>query len=179
MAEPFTGQISVFGFNFPPVNWATCQGQILPISQYTQLFSLLGTRFGGNGTSNFGLPNLQGNVAVGMGTPPGGDTYDLGETGGEPNAALSSQQSGAHSHALMATTANASVNTAAGNVLAKPLGPGQQQHAAGNIYNRNTPGTAVTVGVSSVGGSAPHNNMQPFLALTYCICLNGIFPTRP
>jgi microcystin-dependent protein len=176
--EPFVGQISVFGFNFPPYQWAMCQGQIIPISQNTALFALLGTNFGGNGTSNFGLPNLQGNVAVGQGQQPGGSQYDIGETGGVSAVALSRDQTAAHTHSLMASISQADANTASGNVLARAVGTANPQAPQGKIYNPNRADTQIDAPVSSVGGGQIHDNLQPYLALNYCISLYGIFPQR-
>jgi microcystin-dependent protein len=180
MAEPFMGQISIFGFNFAPINWALCQGQLVPISQYSAVFSLLGTSFGGNGTTNFGLPNLQGTVGVGQGSAPGGSTYNLGASGGIGNVTLGAQQGSIHTHELMATSTGSTSAAAAGNVLASPRGPDDRgQFAQGNIYNQTAPGTQITAPMSMVGGGAPHNNYQPYLTINYCICLIGVFPTRP
>jgi microcystin-dependent protein len=178
MAEPFIGQISVFGFNFAPINWATCQGQIMPISQNTALFSLLGVNFGGNGTSTFGLPNLQGTVAIGQGLALGGSSYDLGETGGATNIALNRQESPTHSHSLMATGVVGSLNSPAGAVLARPFVAGNPEGISGQIYNSNTLDTAMNAPITPIGSGQTHDNLQPYLALTYCICLRGIFPER-
>lgn len=178
MSEPFTGQISVFGFNFAPVNWATCQGQIMPISQNAALFSLLGTAYGGNGTSTFGLPNLQGNVAVGQGQLLGGSTYDLGETGGASSIAVSRGESPTHTHNLMASGAAADKNDPGANVLARPLVALNPTGIQGQIFNNNNLDTVMNAPITPVGNGMPHDNLQPFLALTYCICLRGIFPQR-
>ena len=180
MAQPFTGQIALFGFTFAPANWITCQGQLLPIRQYTALFSLIGTTYGGNGTSTFQLPNLAGNVAVNQGTAVTGTTYDLGEQGGTAQVTVTSAADAAHTHALMGTTNEAIVNTAQGNVLSKPgKGSGREQ-VLGFMYTAAAPD--VTLQGKSItpfaGRNAPHNNLQPYLALNYCICINGIVPTR-
>ena len=179
MAEPFTGQISIFGFNFAPLNWAACQGQIVPISQYTALFSLLGTMYGGNGTTNFALPNLQGTVGVGQGQLPGGQNYDLGERGGNTNVAMSREQAPPHTHSLMATLKVATVSDPTGAVLARPEVSGSPKATMGNIYNANTPDTVLSAPVSPIGNGEGHDNVQPFLVLNYCICLSGMFPARP
>lgn len=176
--EPFTGQISVFGFNFAPYNWATCSGQIMPIQQNAALFSLLGTAYGGNGTSTFGLPNLNGSVAVGQGQLLGGSFYDLGETGGATAVALSREQTPPHTHNLMATATQTNANTASGNVLGRPLGTGSPKAPETKIYSVNNPDTVIDAPISPVGGGGAHDNLQPYLALTYCICLYGIFPQR-
>jgi microcystin-dependent protein len=179
MSDPFTGQISIFGFNFAPYNWAPCNGQLLPISRYSALFSLIGTTFGGNGTSTFALPNMGSQVAVGQGPMAGGQQYDMGEVGGGAAVALNSIQGPIHIHALMANAVAATSNDAKGNVLAQPDGPGSPKHAAGLIYSPKAQNTALTSPVGPAGNSQPHPNLQPVLALNYCICLTGIMPNRP
>jgi microcystin-dependent protein len=176
--EPFLGQISVFGFNFAPNGWALCQGQIMSISQNTALFSLLGTAYGGNGTSNFGLPNLQGNVTISQGQSLVGQLYDLGETGGASQIALSRSENPAHTHNLMASISLTDVNTAVGNVLGRPEVAGNPNATTGKIYNANTLDTQLNTPLSAVGGGGTHDNRQPFLVLNYCIALRGIFPQR-
>jgi microcystin-dependent protein len=183
MSDPFLGQISVFGFNFAPYGWAQCLGQILPISQYSTLFSLLGTYYGGNGTSNFALPNMQGNVPVGsvpigQGTGPGLQPYAIGETGGVTAVALTAAEGAAHSHSMMTNLVDATSNTAAGNVLAVPDDLTAPTPAMGNIYNPNPANVRLTSITGPAGGGQAHANMQPTLALNYCICLRGIFPER-
>jgi microcystin-dependent protein len=178
MSDPFLGQISVFGFNFAPYGWAQCAGQLVPISQNSALFSLLGTYYGGNGTTNFALPNMQGNVAVGQGAAPGLQPYVMGETGGEAAVALTGSEGPMHGHSLMTNVVDSTSNTATGNVLAVPDGPGSPRPAAGNIYNPNPPNVVLTSITGPAGNSQPHANMQPSLALNYCICINGVFPPR-
>jgi len=185
MSEPFIGQISTFGFNFAPINWSTCQGQILPIQQYSALFSLIGNTFGGNGTSNFALPNLQGTVTVSQGTSVTGTQYKMGQTGGAYTVALNATSAPPHNHSVLASSNSSTSNTAQGNVLARPEGTGDPRRPEGDIYNQTAPNTRLTVGVASAGGipptgnPAPHNNIQPYLVVNYCICLIGIMPTRP
>jgi microcystin-dependent protein len=178
MSEPYIGQISVFGFTFAPLNWATCSGQILPISRYTSLFSLLGTYYGGNGTSTFALPNLNGNVAICQGKLLGGSDYVLGETGGEAAVAINRQTLPAHTHNLMATITVTNANTASGNVLGRALGTGNPKAPEAKIYSNFAPDTVIDAPISPVGASGLHDNHQPYLALTYCICINGIYPPR-
>lgn len=178
MAEPFLGQISVFGFDFAPVNWQQCKGQIVNINQFSALFALLGTRFGGNGTTNFGLPNMQGNVAVGQGQFPGGSNYVLGATGGASTIALSRPQGPTHGHDLMATITAADQKGPAGGVLAKPEIPVQTKSTTGKLYNANPLDTALNAPISPIGNGQPHDNLQPFLVLNYCICTIGIVPPR-
>src|SRR5580658_5299530 len=120
MSDPYVGEIRAVGYNFAPTGWAQCNGQLLAISQNTALFSLLGTAYGGNGTSNFGLPNLQGNVTISQGQSLVGQLYDLGETGGASQIALSRNESPGHTHNLMASISLTDVNTAVGNVLGRP-----------------------------------------------------------
>ncbi len=124
MSEPFIAEIRVFGFNFAPMGWAFCDGQLMPIQQNTALFSLLGTNFGGNGTTNFGLPNLQGSVPLQQGQGPGLSLYDLGESGGVVSVTLSSSQMPSHNHALGCSTAVAGQTSPAGAIPALP--PGQR-----------------------------------------------------
>jgi microcystin-dependent protein len=179
MAEPFLGQITVFPYNFPPRGWADCAGQLLPISQNTALFSLLGTAYGGNGTSNFALPDLQGRVPIAQGSAPGLSPYVMGETGGQETVSLQGGGSASHAHVFNATTAHGTSNTPEGAILATPQSGGLQGGNKGDIYNTATPDTSLAAAsVSSVGGSQPHNNLQPSLVLRYCIALQGIFPSR-
>jgi microcystin-dependent protein len=176
--EPFVGQISIFGFNFAPRGWATCTGQIVSIQQYTALFSLIGTYYGGNGTSNFGLPNMAGQVPVGQGVMLGGQQYDMGETGGSASVALTGSEGPFHTHSLMTNAIVATANTAAGNVLSIPQKPGTPRPARGEIYNANNIDTTLSSTTGPSGNSQPHPNMQPVLALNYCIALGGVFPPR-
>jgi microcystin-dependent protein len=164
MAEPFLAQISTFGFNFAPVGWAFCNGQTLPINQNTALFSLIGTTFGGNGTTTFQLPNLQGNVSMGS-----SNDYFLGETAGEANHTLTFNEIAEHSHGVVASSATADQTAAPGNF------PGA---ATANNYSTASPNTTLGHGTANTGGSQPHNNMQPYLVINFCIALVGIFPTR-
>jgi microcystin-dependent protein len=179
MSEPFVGQITVYPYTFPPNGWADCAGQLLPINQYSALFSLLGVQYGGNGTSNFALPNLQGMVPVGQGTLPGGSTYDMGEAAGSETVTITQSTMPNHSHSLSATTVHGTANPPGGQLLASvqkgtPFAP-----TKGNIYNTAAPDTTLTPGsTGAAGGSQPHNNIQPFLVLRYCIALQGVFPPR-
>ena len=178
MSDPFVGQISAFGFNFPPVGWALCQGQTLPISQNTALFSLLGTQFGGNGTTTFQLPNLQGNVPVGQGTGAGLSTYVMGETDGVPNVTVTVAQTPPHNHTY-------SVQALPPGLAAPATGSVPSRATGGSgpldVYATPAVGTATTLALSSIapaGGNQPHNNMQPSLAINWCIALQGVFPSR-
>jgi microcystin-dependent protein len=181
MSEPFLGQITVYPYTFPPYGWLDCAGQLLPISQYAALFSLLGTAYGGNGTTTFGLPDLQGRVPVGQGQLAGGSNYAMGETDGAENVTLLIANMPAHNHGLTASTAKGSTNNPSGNILATPLVGGGRGPAAdkGNIYNPAAPATALAPSsIGLAGGSQPHNNIQPSLVLRYCIAITGTFPTR-
>ncbi|MET0707144.1 MAG: tail fiber protein [Tardiphaga sp.] len=181
MTEPYLGQILSFAFDFAPLNWATCQGQILPIQQNTALFSLLGVNYGGNGTSNFGLPNMQGNVAIGTGQGAGLSDYVIGETGGVTGVTLTSGELPLHSHGFFATTSAAQTITAAGNQLAS-AGAGKGGGDKSLVYSPNA--NKATTGLSPraigpAGRSIAHNNMQPYLGVNFCICMSGNFPPRP
>lgn len=162
--EPFLGEIRMMAFTYPPKGWAACNGQLLAINQYAALFSILGTTYGGNGVNTFALPNLQGAVAVHQG---GGTT--LGQTGGSQNVTLNSNQIG-HTHLV---SANATPNSYAAASNFPASAPADQ------VLYGPTPGTALNAAtLSTAGGSQPHNNMQPYLVVIYCIALQGIFPSR-
>ena len=172
MADPFVAEIRIFGFTFAPRGWAFCDGQLLPISQNTALFSLLGTTYGGNGASNFALPNLQGRAGMHPGQGPGLSLHDLGETGGSETVTLLESEIPAHTHALSASQSDALERTPGGQLPA--TGIGTSQYA--------TPGSTTPLAAEAVaptGGSQPHNNMQPYLALNFCIALQGVYPPRP
>lgn len=181
MSEPFVGQITLFGFNFAPSGWAQCAGQLLPISQNAALFSLLGTQFGGNGTSTFALPNLQGTVPVGMGTSVSGTTYDIGETGGSENVTLTSATVPPHTHTIAAAKAPGSTNTLAANLVPAQGVKGGGGKAQVQIYASSTVAAQVSLAptaISVAGSNSPHNNIQPTLTATWCIALQGVFPAR-
>jgi len=171
MSEPFIGEIRVFGFNFPPIGWATCAGQLLPISQNTALFSILGTYFGGDGRSNFALPNLQGNVPLHVGSGSGLTPRTVGETGGAPQVTLTQVEMPAHAHSANCHSGNGTSYGPANNVWATDAGGGSEYAAAPNT-------TMAANALSVTGGSQAHNNMQPYLAMNFCIALQGIFPSR-
>jgi len=179
MANPFIAQISLFPFNFPPKGWALCEGQLMPISQNTALFALLGTIYGGNGTSNFALPDLQGRVPNNQGQGPGLSLYDIGESAGSEEVTLLSTQMPAHRHAMFGMPASATSASPSGNLLA--MGHGSGRGGAFNVNDYaagvgNTKLSSQTVGIA--GGSQPHNNLQPYLTLNFCIALQGVFPAR-
>jgi microcystin-dependent protein len=172
MSEPYLGQLSLVGFNFAPIGWMLSQGQILPITQYAALFSLLGTYYGGNGTSNFALPNLQGNVAIGYGQGAGLNYYDIGEDSGSPTVTLTAAQTPSHTHTPMARTIKAVPSTPVGNSFA--------ESSSGNFYaTSDSAPTAMNSNVIPVfGGNQPHNNMMPFLGMYWIIAYQGIYPSR-
>jgi microcystin-dependent protein len=168
MSEPFLSEIKIMSFGFAPKGWALCDGQLLPINQNQALFSLLGTTYGGDGRVNFGLPNLQGMTPMHM-----GDGHTLGERGGEQAHTLSISEIPTHVHTASASleTTNNLVDAAANNILASPA----VQLYSSTITNLTSmiPGT-----LANVGGSQAHQNMQPFLTLSFCIALQGIFPSQ-
>jgi len=172
MSEPFIAEIKMFGGNFAPRNFALCNGQTLAISQYAALFSLLGTTYGGNGTSNFQLPNMQGNVPLQPGQGAGLSTYVLGETTGTQNVTLLNTQIPGHTHvAQAAELTDGSTNNPTGQY------PANSPNA--NVYTSSAANTTFSpAAISPAGGSLPHNNMQPFLVVTFIIALAGIYPSR-
>lgn len=172
MADPFVAEIRVFPFTFAPRGWAWCNGQLLPLSQNTALFSLLGTTYGGNGKSNFALPDLQGRAPMHPGQGPGLSQYDLGQSAGSDTVTLLEPEMPAHNHVLMVSTGDeAETNISTNNALTRSKG--------GNIYAPATPVTQMAGGtLPPVGGNNPHNNMMPYLAMYFCIALQGVFPPR-
>jgi microcystin-dependent protein len=171
MADPFVAEIRIFPFNFAPRGWAWCDGQLLPLSQNTALFSLLGTTYGGNGKSNFALPDLQGRAPMHPGQGPGLSLHDLGETGGSETVTLLESEIPSHSHALTASQADGLERSPTGQLLATGIGISQYQ-APGPITNLNAGA------VAPAGGDQPHNNLMPFLTLYFNIALQGVFPPR-
>jgi microcystin-dependent protein len=171
VSEPFVGEIRMFGFNFPPRGWALCNGQLLSISQNTALFSLLGTQYGGNGTTTFALPNLQSRVPVHQGTGTGLSTYVVGQSGGTETVKLDVQQMPAHSHRVRATRSAADSDNPFDRVLAQP-----SQRTYLGAPDENTVMSAKMI--DDAGGSQPHNNIQPYLTVNFGIALVGIYPSR-
>lgn len=171
MSSPFTSEIRIFGGNFPPRNWAFCNGQSLPQSQNGNLFSLLGQNFGGTSTT-FNLPNLLGRAPMGSGTGPGLTPRTIGQATGSATVALTSANLPQHTHTLVGLQARAALTDPAGAALA--VNQNYQPYAA--------PGTAVAMspnGLLAAGGNAAHNNLQPYQVLNFIICLSGLFPQRP
>ena len=178
MSDPFVAEIRIVGFNFPPRGWAFCNGQLLPLSQNTALFSLLGTMYGGNGQSNFALPNFQGSAAVSSGQSSTGTQYFQGQQGGSQYVTLLQSEIPTHTHTAQAYTGgNADANSPANNTWGKP---GVSRQPIAN-YNP-APGTSPTMAPTALaiaGGSLPHNNMSPYLVLNFVIAMQGVFPQRP
>jgi len=163
MATPFLGEIRIFSFGFAPSGWALCNGQTLSISQYAALFSILGTTYGGNGTTTFSLPNLQGCLPLHV-----GNGFVLGQTGGEAAHTLLVSEIPAHAHGVSASSSPANLGSPAGNLW-----------AAGNDAYNPTANTALSSSaVAASGGGQPHENRSPFLTLNFCIALQGIFPSQ-
>jgi len=175
--DPFIGQILAFGLNFAPKGWELCNGQLLSIAQYQALFSLLGTTYGGNGVTTFALPDLRGRVAINQGQSPGAKSYVMGESSGQEQVTLISTQMPTHNH--VATFLGNGEDASSGEPGNKTLGS-----ASANIYNANPPESGETLNAGSIqvgvaGGNMPHNNMQPYLTINYCIATEGIYPSRP
>ena len=171
--DPFVAEIRIFPFNFAPKGWAFCDGQILPLSQNTALFSLLGTTYGGDGKSNFALPNMQGNAPMHPGQGPGLSLHDLGETGGVEFVTLLESEIPSHSHGWNASTQDGTDDHGSLNLVAQ--GVGVRQYVADNTgpFVSLDPQT-----LAPAGGDQPHNNMQPYLTLNFCIALQGVYPPR-
>ncbi len=169
MADPFVAEIRIFPFNFAPKGWAFCDGQLLPLSQNTALFSLLGTTYGGNGKSNFALPDLQGRAPMHPGQGPGLSLRDLGETGGSETVTLLESEIPSHPHSLVGADERGDTTNAVGSLL----GTGTDMYAPGAAGSPMAP-----TALPPAGGDAPHNNMQPYLTLNFCIALQGVFPPR-
>ena len=175
MADPFLGEIKMGGWNFAPRGYALCDGQLLPIAQYTALFSLLGTMFGGDGRTTFGLPELRGRVPMHQGTGPGLSPRSMGQKGGEETHTLSIAEMPAHNHSvrMAAESRPAATNDPNGNILA----------AGVDAYRANSPRDDVLMDANALqqqtqGGSQSHNNMQPFQVVNYVIALQGLYPSR-
>lgn len=172
MADPFVAEIRIFGFNFPPNGWAFCDGQLLPISQNTALFSLLGTTYGGDGRSTFALPDLRGQAPVQHGQGQGLSQYDLGQSGGSQTVTLLESEIPLHTHQLRGNAldlADTSVPSAAASFALS---------SGGTLYQDAQNTTLAPTALTPSGGSLPHNNMQPYLTLNFCIALQGVFPPR-
>lgn len=171
--DPFVAEVRIFAGNFAPKGWATCDGQLLPISQNTALFSLLGTTYGGDGKSNFALPDMRGRAAMQPGQGPGLSDRYLGESAGEETVTLIVSEIPAHNHTIMSINDSGDTNQPAGNGFARSTGA--------SVYSPSGPQQASLspTALSPTGGSQPHNNMQPYLVLNYIIAMQGVFPQRP
>lgn len=171
MSDQYLGEIRMFAGNFAPYGWALCNGQTLAISQNTALFSLIGTYYGGDGVTTFQLPNLQSRVPIHQGQGLGLSPYNIGQIGGFENVTLSTQQMPQHNHGVNVLGLNAATNKAAGGYLADSTG--------GNVYTTSNPNNTLnTNAITYAGSSQPHNNIQPYLCITFIIALQGIYPSR-
>jgi microcystin-dependent protein len=172
MSEQYLGEIRMFGFNFPPTGWALCNGQTMSISQYSALFALIGTTYGGNGTTTFNLPNLQSRVPIHQGTGAGLSTYVMGQSSGVENVTLLSTQIPIHNHAVQC-------NTGGGNQASPANGyPAVESTGTSLEYSSAANNTMSPTMIENAGGGQPHTNIQPYLCVNFCIALVGIFPSR-
>jgi microcystin-dependent protein len=169
--EPFIGQIGIFPYSFAPRGWMYCQGQILSIAQNTALFSILGTTYGGNGQTTFALPNLNGRAPVHQGTLQGGNNYSLGEAAGLSSVTLNTSQLPAHTHSISAAAAVGNADNPSSGVLA-------QSSIRSDLYTAAANTTMAPAAVAAAGGTQPHNNLPPYLALGFFIAVSGTFPAR-
>ena len=189
--EDYIGTIKIFAFNFAPRNWASCDGQLLSIAQNQALFSLIGTIYGGDGRTTFALPDLRGKIAIGEGTGPGLSPRPIGQVGGSETNVMSLAQLPAHDHqtnldgqginagvSIPAVNDDGTTDETENNILANSAGSYAAASAADTSLGAFNAAVTGTANSSTVGSSAPINNMQPYLSLNYCICLQGLFPPR-
>ena len=181
MSDQFLAEIRIFPFNFPPTGWAYCNGQLMPLSQNTALFALLGTTYGGDGKSTFALPNMLDNAPMQPGQGQGLSQRFLGEMSGTESVTLLVSEIPFHTHQAFACDADATTNDPTGQLAAKGLwDAGTSAGVIGAYSDQSPPNTAMHFqALAPTGGSLPHNNMQPYLTLNFCIALQGIFPARP
>lgn len=179
MSEPFVAEICIFAFNFAPKGWAQCNGQLMPISQNTALFSLLGTCYGGDGKSTFALPNLQGSAPLHQGVSDYGAEFFLGEQAGSQTVTLIQTEMPFHFHSPKASSEQGLWATPNGVAVFGASAPGRPDLYVQPPFDPNPPPSMSPYAVSVTGGSVPHNNMQPYLTFNFCIALQGIFPSRP
>ena len=177
MANPFLAEIRMFAGNFAPKGWALCNGQLLPLSQNTALFSLLGTTYGGDGKSTFGLPNLQNSAPMHPGQGPGLSFHDLGETGGESAVTLLQTEMAAHNHTANCLSTTGDVNNPSPNLWAATAAIGRGGGPP-NYASTGNPAPMNPQAIGIAGSSQPHNNMSPYLAVTFIIALQGVYPPR-
>lgn len=176
--DPFIGEIRLFAGSYAPQDWAICDGRLLSVNDYQALYALIGTTYGGNGTTTFGLPDLRGRVPIGQGQGTGLTARTLGQTGGTEKVSLNASQLPAHNHLINATTTAATTTTPGNSVnLAATTAPTSNYLAAAGAFSAERVLAPTTVGQS--GASAQHQNMMSTMALTYIISLNGFFPARP
>ena len=175
MSDPFVAEIRIFPFNFPPKGWAFCNGQLLPISQNTALFSLLGTTYGGDGKSTFALPDLQGSSPMQQGQSNTGTFFDLGQSGGSDTVTLLQTEIPSHNHAIQGNINPSNLATPSPKRSLSRASPGQAYTAT----LTNIAQFSQTSSIMLTGGGLPHNNMMPYLTLNFCIAMQGIFPSRP
>jgi microcystin-dependent protein len=170
MSTPYIGEVRLVGFNFAPVGWALCNGSLIPISENSTLYNLIGTTYGGDGVNTFGIPNLQGRIPIHQGTLAGGGTYVIGQPGGVEAVTVGLTQFPIHNHALMASSNPGTGNNAANNVVGNGL----------KVYLNEAPATAMNAAMvgSSGGGNQPHDNLQPYQVLNWIISLFGIYPAQ-
>ena len=169
MSEPFLAEVRLMGFNFAPRGWAFCDGQILPINQNQSLYSLLGTTYGGDGRTSFALPDMRGRTPIHVGRSNGGGEHRLGQKSGEETHTLAANEMPSHDHVAQASNQTGNTPIPAANVLA----------SANNVYRAPSNLTQLRSGtVTNVGGGQAHENMQPYIAVNFCIALQGLFPSR-
>jgi microcystin-dependent protein len=171
MADPFIAEIRMVPFHFPPKGWAWCSGQLIPLSQNTALFALLGTTYGGNGKSNFALPNLDGRAPMHPGQGPGLSLHDLGEEGGTEMVKLLESEMPPHSHSIRADGGQSTVNSPEAAFVSATNRPGYATNTGGGKKLNES-------SISPAGGDQPHNNMMPYLTVHFCIAIQGVFPPR-
>ncbi len=175
MSNPYIGEIRMFGGNFAPVDWAFCNGQLMPISENTALFNLIGTTYGGDGQTSFALPNLQSRLPIHIGQGAGLSSYVIGQTAGTSTVTLTTSQMPSHSHTVNVTTASATSATVTGNVPAKPTASGAALYAT---PASPSPIAESLAGLQTAGGSLPHENLMPSLCVSFIISLFGIYPSQ-
>ena len=168
----YIGEVRIFGGNYPPAGWRLCDGQLLAKASYTALFSILGTRFGGDGVTNFALPDFRGRAPLGPGQGPGLSPRQIGQSGGVESVALSEAQLPSHTHALRALAGNGTSAAAANQVPARSA-------AAIPHYGATADASLAAGAIAAAGSGEAHNNMQPYLTVTYIICIEGVFPPHP